>query len=198
MLTQVTTAVFSGSAVTLALLYLMQSLVAIQPGAESEPRERWELDWLHDPPQEDPPRTIDFSPPEEIADPPAPPQTHIEPEPSAQRTAVRAWPPRPVSTVITETLNTIPDGPLVAFVRVQPVYPARAQADGIEGYVIVQFNVGADGTVSDVVVVESSDSMFESAAIRAAERFRFKPMVVDGVAVPTYGVQNLFRFRMEQ
>jgi hypothetical protein len=39
--------------------------------------------------------------------------------------------------------------------------------------------------------------MFETAARRAAERFRFKAQVVDGVPIETTGMQNLFTFRME-
>ena len=40
MFNHLTTAVFSGSAVTLGLLYVMQLLIVIQPGAESIPRTR--------------------------------------------------------------------------------------------------------------------------------------------------------------
>ena len=90
------------------------------------------------------------------------------------------------------------DGPLVALVRVEPTYPARPRAQGLEGFVIVQFDVLADGTVSNVSIVESSSRLFEAAAARAAMRFRFKPRVVDGVALTTSGIQNLFRFEMER
>jgi len=59
MFTHITTAIFSGSAVTLALLYLMQLLIVIQPGAESEARDRWEFEWLYDAPEENPPQGRD-------------------------------------------------------------------------------------------------------------------------------------------
>jgi len=39
--------------------------------------------------------------------------------------------------------------------------------------------------------------VFENSARRAAARFRFKPRVVDGIALETRGIQNLFRFDME-
>ena len=35
------------------------------------------------------------------------------------------------------------------------------------------------------------------ALVKAAERFKFKPRVVDGVALSTRGVQNLFSFRLD-
>jgi protein TonB len=62
---------------------------------------------------------------------------------------------------------------------------------------VVQFDVAANGVVTSAVVVESSNSVFEAAAIKAAERFKFKPRVVDGVALATYGIQNLFRFTLD-
>jgi len=46
-------------------------------------------------------------------------------------------------------------------------------------------------------VIESSHAIFEQAAIKAARKFRFKARVIDGIAQPTYGVQNRFVFRME-
>jgi len=82
-------------------------------------------------------------------------------------------------------------------IKVQPSYPARAAQSGLEGYVIVQFDVRADGTVENAVVLESSNQVFERSALKAASRFRFKPRVVDGVALSTRGVRNLFRFEME-
>ncbi len=90
------------------------------------------------------------------------------------------------------------DGPLVAMVRVSPTYPARAEQMGLEGWVLVQFDVLADGTVSNVSIVDSSHSVFETSARRAAERFRFKAKVIDGVPIGTSGIQNLFTFQMEK
>lgn len=90
-----------------------------------------------------------------------------------------------------------PDGALVNLVRVGPVYPARAIAQGVEGHVIVQFDVTAEGKVVNIVIVESSNSVFDNAAIKAAARFKFKPRVVDGIALVSTGIQNLFTFRLD-
>jgi len=105
--------------------------------------------------------------------------------------------PPPVSTFYHAGL-IMHDGPLVALVRVSPTYPVRAQHAGLEGWVLVQFDVLANGTVTNVTVVESSDRIFESAARKAAARFRFKPRVVDGIPQMTSGAQNIFRFHMER
>ncbi|NQV87389.1 MAG: energy transducer TonB, partial [Woeseiaceae bacterium] len=73
------------------------------------------------------------------------------------------------------TFNDISDGPLVSLVRVSPVYPAKALANQTEGYVIVEFDVTDRGQVTNVVTVDSSNEVFNKAAIKAAERFKFKP-----------------------
>ncbi|MDH5214613.1 MAG: energy transducer TonB, partial [Gammaproteobacteria bacterium] len=64
-------------------------------------------------------------------------------------------------------------------------------------YVIVSYDVLANGAVANVVVTESSHSVFDDAAIAAAYRFRYKPRIVDGVAIETHGLGNRFVFRIE-
>jgi protein TonB len=97
-----------------------------------------------------------------------------------------------------ETLGIFIDGPLVTVVRVEPAYPPAASGRNLEGFVTVQFDVNPDGTVTNVTVVESSSKIFEKAAIKAAQKFRFKARVVDGVPQPSYGLQNRFVFKMER
>ncbi|WP_237133895.1 energy transducer TonB [Pseudohongiella sp. O18] len=83
--------------------------------------------------------------------------------------------------------------------EVEPRYPARAVARGIEGWVQVKFTIMADGTV-DPLSIEIADAdpwgMFNSTAIRAIEQFRYEPRVVDGVAVEMPNYQHVFRFEL--
>ena len=83
--------------------------------------------------------------------------------------------------------------------EVEPRYPARAAARGIEGWVQVKFTIMADGTV-DPFSIEITDAdpwgMFNSAAIRAIEKFRYEPRVVDGVAVEMSNFQHVVRFEL--
>lgn len=89
------------------------------------------------------------------------------------------------------------EGEYLPIVKVAPVYPQRALARGIEGWVLVEFTVTAGGAVRDVVVVEAQpERMFDRAAIAAAEKFRYKPRVINGKPVEVEGVQNLIRFEM--
>ncbi len=79
------------------------------------------------------------------------------------------------------------DGDVIALVRVNPTYPQRAAERGIEGFCTVYFTITALGTTRDAYVPEGeencSNSLFERPSLRAIERFKFKPKVVDGEAV---------------
>ena len=78
----------------------------------------------------------------------------------------------------------------------EPRYPMEALLRRLEGTVLFESDVAANGTVSQARVVESSSRVFENAALAAAKRFRYKPRVVDGVAVPVSGVRYQFRFEL--
>jgi TonB family protein len=82
-------------------------------------------------------------------------------------------------------------------VRVAPIYPTQAAQQRLEGHVIVEFTVTETGTVADVTVVESSDSIFEQSAMDAALRFRYRPRIVNGEPVRVPGVRNMFTYRLE-
>lgn len=70
--------------------------------------------------------------------------------------------------------------------RLNPVYPPRARMRRIEGEVVVEFVVTADGDVRDVTVTSSSPGdTFTAAALRAIRRWRFEPGVRGGEAVDT-------------
>lgn len=93
---------------------------------------------------------------------------------------------------------TLADGDVLALTRVAPQYPAAAIRQELEGFVIVEFTVLRTGAVADVLVVESTHSVFERAAIEAAGKFRYKPRVVDGETVPVPGVRTKLTFQLEK
>lgn len=139
-------------------------------------------------------------PPERIVEPVEPPprltQEHNINDPG-HGLALPRYAPRPAGTGLGRNLSILRnDGPLVHMVRVQPTYPPKASAQGLEGFVTVRFDVTAMGKASNPSVVASSHRIFESAALKAASKFRFRPKVVDGVAVPVSGVSYRFRFEM--
>jgi protein TonB len=90
----------------------------------------------------------------------------------------------------------VSDGDYLPIVKVSPVYPARALARRLEGYVLLEFVVTSTGNVKDVVVIESTAPLFERPAIDAAMKFRYKPRVIDGEPVEVAGVRNMITFTM--
>jgi protein TonB len=90
------------------------------------------------------------------------------------------------------------DGDYLPIVKVAPIYPRRAQSRGIEGFVIVEFTVTKTGAVRDAVVVSAEpESIFDRAALDAVLKFKYKPRVVDGVAMAVAGVQNKISFAID-
>ena len=84
----------------------------------------------------------------------------------------------------------------------------------MSGWAIVEFTVSAQGTVKDPIVVsncgwvkgrssegaceDSPNSVFDSAAVRAALKFKYKPKVIDGTPVETAGVQNRIVYELAE
>lgn len=91
------------------------------------------------------------------------------------------------------------DGEYLPIVKVAPIYPRRAQTRGITGYCIVEYTVTSSGAIRDPQAVDCQPSgVFESASLKAAEKFKYKPRVVDGEAIEVAGVQNKFTYELEQ
>ncbi len=87
------------------------------------------------------------------------------------------------------------DGEYLPIVKVDPVYPRRARELGIAGYVTVQYTVTTQGTTKDVVVIDADPrGYFERAAVRAAEKYKYKPRVINGQPVEVPGVKTKITF----
>jgi protein TonB len=83
-------------------------------------------------------------------------------------------------------------------VRIAPDYPPEAVAQKLEGRVVLEFTITAQGTTKDISVVESSAPVFEQSAIAAVSRWRYSPRVVDGGGVESPGIHTVIRFALEQ
>jgi protein TonB len=91
------------------------------------------------------------------------------------------------------------DGEYLPIVKVAPIYPRRAQTRGISGYCIVEYTVTTTGAIRDPQAIDCQpQGLFESASVKAAEKFKYKPRVVDGNAIEVAGVQNKFTFELEK
>ena len=91
------------------------------------------------------------------------------------------------------------DGEYLPIVKVAPIYPRRAQTRGITGYCIVEYTVTKSGSIRDPQPVDCQPAgVFERASVKAAEKFKYKPRVVDGEPIEVAGVQNKFTYELEQ
>ncbi|MCH8080832.1 MAG: energy transducer TonB [Proteobacteria bacterium] len=90
------------------------------------------------------------------------------------------------------------DGDYLPIVKVNPIYPPRAAGRGIEGYVVVEYIVNRDGTVRDVVIIDAEPpGVFNRAAVSAAQKYIYKPRVIDGTPVEVHGVRTRITFELE-
>ncbi|HUH36969.1 MAG TPA: energy transducer TonB [Spongiibacteraceae bacterium] len=91
------------------------------------------------------------------------------------------------------------DGEYLPIVKVAPIYPRRAQSRGVTGYCIVEYTVTKTGAIRDPQPVDCQPSgYFESASVKAALKFKYKPRVVDGEPIDVFGVQNKFTYELDQ
>ena len=78
-----------------------------------------------------------------------------------------------------------------------PAYPRTQASRGIEGYVIVQFTVNKMGAVENIIIIESTNSGFNKNSMRAVSKYKYKPRVIDGVAVEVHNVMEKISFKLE-
>ena len=98
-----------------------------------------------------------------------------------------AWNPGDISS----------DGDVIPIVRINPQYPREALMTGTEGFVEIEFTIMEDGTVANAEVIRSEPRrIFNRAALRAIYRWKFKPRIIDGVAVQRRARQTI-AFNME-
>lgn len=80
----------------------------------------------------------------------------------------------------------------------QPQYPRRAQTRGKEGYAVVEVIITTTGGVRDPKMIEEWPEGwgFGRAALKAANKLKYNPRVVDGVPQEVPGVLYKFTFQM--
>ena len=77
------------------------------------------------------------------------------------------------------------------------MYPPTAKAAGIEGRVVIRYDVTVEGSVANPTVVESEPAgIFDAAALASLSQWRFRPRVENGRAVPAPNRVSTLRFKL--
>lgn len=78
-----------------------------------------------------------------------------------------------------------------------PSYPAEAKAAGIEGEVVVRYDISITGAVENVRVERADPAgVFEEAALSAVRSWRYNPRIREGQAEAVQDVLSTVRFRL--
>jgi periplasmic protein TonB len=70
--------------------------------------------------------------------------------------------------------------------KIEPTYPEAARKARMEGVVILEAIITADGSVQDVKVLKSVNPLLDASAARAVGQWRYKPATLNGRAVRVY------------
>ena len=128
--------------------------------------------------------------------PPPPPPATTDPSNRPALDGVRAAVPEiDVSLNVGTGFN--PDRDAQPLVRIPPQYPERCMSRAAASEtVFVEFDVTPEGTVTNVRVVDSTNSCLNSAAVRSVERWKYQPKIVDNEAQWRRGVQTAITFEL--
>jgi protein TonB len=81
--------------------------------------------------------------------------------------------------------------------RVKPSFPQEAQLKGIEGWVMLRFDITEEGRVENIQVVDANPrNLFEREARNAVKKWKYAPRLANGQSVKVVGreVQIDFKF----
>jgi TonB family protein len=94
-------------------------------------------------------------------------------------------------------------------VRINPQYPASALEQKQVGWVQIKFAIDTNGSVQDAVVLKNCvrlqtdapescapDPLFDAGSLAAFRKWRYEPVVENGVAVRVEGVQTIMRYEL--
>ena len=84
------------------------------------------------------------------------------------------------------------DQPPRASYQAPLLYPPRARAKGLEGYVVFSLLIGITGEVEQLQIVESyPEGIFDDAATQGINQWKFEPAMYQGQAVRAWAKQRI-------
>ena len=193
----------TGGALTLFLFRMMAALIAMSNTAWLDHRDQDPIEFVQVAKESDP-EVIKRTLPDRIEPtrPPEPPT--VDPTEKVDPTDGAVFVPAPTISGGIEIGGPlrpgvpVDDGDEAPFVRVEPIYPAAAAERGIQGWVVVRFDVTTTGATQNVQVVDASPKrVFDRATIRAVSRWKYHPKVIDGKRQVKRGVKVKLTFRLQ-
>ncbi|WP_417446963.1 energy transducer TonB [Kangiella sp.] len=83
--------------------------------------------------------------------------------------------------------------------QAQPNYPMIAASQGIEGWVLLQYDVDTSGTLSNIKVVDAQPRRtFDREAVAALKKWKFKPAMDNGQPMSVKGQTVKIEFNLEK
>lgn len=194
--------IFLGAFVAFALFVVMAKLVENtgEPGETPEPPPV--IDIIMSEPDENTNTRVRRPPP-----PPPPPQEppkvemvepdQAEPDSDGFSLAIPGVDTGSVGVNIGGIGGMMRDGDATPIVRIDPKYPPQAARDGTEGWVELSFTINEVGGVEDVEVINAEPKrVFDREAKRALRKWKYRPKVVDGVAMRQPGLKVKLEFTL--
>ncbi len=95
-------------------------------------------------------------------------------------------------------LGSVMGSGVMPLVRIEPQYPRKAAMQGIEGWVLLQFDITPAGTVSDVKVLSAKPPrIFNREAVKALRKWKYRPKIEYGKPVEQKGLKVHLDFKLE-
>ena len=81
--------------------------------------------------------------------------------------------------------------------RMNPIYPRKAALQNIEGFVVLKFDITKTGQVDNISVMQASPpQIFNSNAIQALRKWKYKPRIENGKAVRQTNIKVQLDFQL--
>ncbi len=98
-----------------------------------------------------------------------------------------------------DAVHSYGDSEVTPIVRIEPNYPRKAAIIGAEGFVILQFDITAFGTITNISILQSSPpQIFNNSAIRALQKWKYKPKIVNNKPVMQKNLKVRLDFKLEK
>lgn len=193
--------------VTAGLLFLMSLFIKDEEVKVEKEPPRVSIDDVTIPKKKPEPTPEKLKPPQPPAIEPTPEKSGevIETNNTAAETETMAVFDPDINVALPGELGEMPDmdftqeSEAVPMFRTQPNYPIVAQQRGLEGWVLLKYDVDTSGALSNIDVLDSEPRrIFDKEAVRALKKWKFKPAMTNGQPIASVGQTVKIEFNMDQ